>query len=72
MPKIKLSVKEMKRASLVLSKEIQYSKAVNENTKKQIFSTKDKKDEVLEKQKNDIEFLEGIKNKFDIELFGRG
>ena len=72
MPKIKLSVKEMKRISLILSKQINESKSIIANTEKKIFSTKDRKDFVRERQNEDLEFIELIKNKFDIELFGRG
>ena len=72
MPKIKLSVKEMKRISLILSKEINSSKSVIANTEKQIFSTKDRKDFVRERQNEDLEFIELIKNKFDSETFARG
>lgn len=71
MTKIKLSVKEMKRISLILSKQINESKSIIENTEKKIFSTKDRKDFVRERQNEDLQFLETIKTKFDIETFGR-
>ena len=67
MPKIKLSVKEMKRISFILSKQINESKSIIANTEKLIFSTKDRKDFVRKRQNKDLEFIESIKNKIDSE-----
>ena len=71
MAKVKLSNKEIRRTSLILGKEIEAKKATIENTKNQEFSPKERKAEVLEMQKNDVHFLETIKEKFDIETFGK-
>ena len=66
MAKVKLSVKEMKRISFILGKEIRASKATINN---KIFE--DRKKVVEETQLEDLQFLETMKAKFDIETFGR-
>ena len=71
MPKVKLSVKEMKRLSFILGKEIRASKATINNTSKQDFKLEDRKKVVEETQLEDLQFLETMKEKFDIETFGR-
>ena len=71
MAKVKLSVKEMKRISFILGKEIRASKAIINNTSKQEFKLEDRKKVVEETQLEDLQFLETMKAKFDIETFGR-
>lgn len=71
MPKIKLKKDEAKRLSQMLKTSIQKQEADFQNTSKQDFVFQEKKENVLQKQKNDIDFLKTIKEKIDIELFGR-
>ena len=72
MPKIKLSVKEMRRISLIIGRDIQSKKATLENVKKQEWCNDEKKKIQISLIEKDISFVELIKEKFDSETFGRG
>ena len=72
MAKIKLKKEEAKRLSQMLKTSIQKQEANFQNTSNQDFVFQEKKENVLQKQKNDIDFLKTIKEKIDSETFGRG
>ena len=71
MPKIKLSTKQLKRVSIVISKEIEAKKATIKNTEKQEFAVGERKEEIQMMQENDLEFLKIIKEIVDSETFGK-
>ena len=71
MPKIKLSLRELKRLSILLSKEIKATKANEKNAENQSFKTEEKKEFYNSLRCLELEFLEGIKEKIDSETFGR-
>ena len=66
---IKLKTKEAKRISVMLKNEIEKKEAEFSNTIKQDFRFKERREEVLERQKKDVEFLQLIKEKIDSEIF---
>ena len=69
MVNIKLKTKEAKRISVMLKNEIEKKEAEFSNTIKQDFRFKERREEVLERQKKDVEFLQLIKEKIDSEIF---
>ena len=69
MANIKLKTKEAKRISVMLKNEIEKKEAEFSNTIKQDFRFKERREEVLERQKKDVEFLQLIKEKIDSEIF---
>ena len=71
MPKIKLSLRELKRLSILLSKEIKAKKTKEKNAEKQSFKTEEKKEFYHYLRCLELEFLEGIKEKIDLETFAR-
>ena len=71
MPKIKLSLRELKRLSILLSKEIKATKANEKNAENQSFKTEEKKEFYHYLRCSELEFLEGIKEKIDSETFGK-
>ena len=71
MAKPKLKNKEIRRLSFLVSREIEKSKKNLENTRNQIFDSTVKKRFYIEQQEEDISFLKEIKEKLDIETFGR-
>lgn len=72
MAKVKLTVKELKRISFVLSREIRSQSSSVENIKRQEWSNEQRQEQQLLILEGDVEFLTEIKNKIDIETFGRG
>ena len=72
MAKIKLKKEEAKRLSQMLKTSIQKQEANFQNTLNQNFAFQENKEKVLQKQKDDIDFLKVIKEKIDIETFARG
>ena len=71
MPKIKLLLRELKRLSSLLSKEIIATKAKEINAENQILKTEEKKEFYHSLRCLELEFLEGIKEKIDSETFGK-
>ena len=71
MPKIKLSVKEMNRISIIIKNKIEEKKGLIKNLENQKFSSLMRKESVKHLQREDLLFLELIKEKFDIETFGK-
>ena len=71
MPKIKLSVTELKRLSNVLSKELNSKKAELNAIEKQIWNSEERKNHFRDLQETNIKNLEIIKEKIDSETFGK-
>ena len=71
MPKIKMSVKELQRISLILNRELKAKKSNIENLKKQEWAKEDRQEMQVQRSEEDLRFVELIKEKIDIELFGR-
>ena len=71
MPKIKLSVKELKRLSKILEKEMDAKMKTLTNMKEQNFQSEERKEALIKLQSDDLDFVNVIKEKFDSELFGR-
>lgn len=71
MPKVKLSIKELNRLSLILDKELKAKKTTLNNMQNQEFQSEERKKALMKLQSDDFEFVNAIKEKFDIETFGR-
>ena len=71
MPKVKLSIKELDRLSLILDKELKAKKTTLNNMQNQEFQSEERKKALIKLQSYDFEFVNAIKEKFDIETFGR-
>lgn len=69
--KIKLSIKELKRLSKILEKEMDAKTTTLTNMKKQSFQSEERKESLMKLQSDDLDFVSLIKEKIDIELFGR-
>lgn len=72
MPKIKFSIKELKRISLIIASDVQTKKATLENIKKQEWSNEQRQENQILMIEDDISFVKRIKEKIDSETFGRG
>ena len=71
MPKIKLSIGEIHRVSMILNKEVEVSKKELINTNLQTFRKIDTKQAVINAKTADLQLLELIKEKFDLEIFAK-
>ena len=71
MPKVKLSIKELKRLSLILGKEIEAKNKTLQNMENQGFQSEERKKALIKMQSDDLDFVNCIKEKFDSETFGR-
>jgi hypothetical protein len=71
MPKIKLRIGEIHRISMILKKEVEVSKKDLINLKNQNFKREDSKQAVVNAKTADLQLLELIKEKFDLEIFAK-
>jgi len=71
MPKIKMSVKELQRISLILNRDLKSKKAEIQNLKKQEWANEQRQEMQVQRSEQDLLFVELIKEKIDVEIFGK-
>ena len=71
MPKIKMSIKELQRISLILNRDLKSKKAEIQNLKKQEWANEQRQEMQVQRSEQDLLFVELIKEKIDVEIFGK-
>lgn len=71
MPKIKFSLQELQRISLIIERDIRNKKSNIRNLKTQEWSDEDRQKRQIELSEKDFEFVVLIKEKIDSKTFGK-
>lgn len=66
-----MSVKELQRISLILNRDLKSKKAEIQNLKKQEWAKEDRQEMQVQRSEEDLRFVELIKEKIDVEIFGK-
>ena len=66
-----MSVKELQRISLILNRDLKSKKAEIQNLKKQEWANEQRQEMQVQRSEQDLLFVELIKEKIDVEIFGK-